>query len=206
MALRPRSEAKRNALHTAVHALPKSRDLSTIIEDLDDSQKTVERYEICGGTVTDADKRTVLLKKLPPGVSSDLLSALRKCSTYNEMKDELEDQVTFLQDYGGVAPSRAAQGAHVVDAGELEADSGDADMPVLEVDAEELGEESVQHILLAAQKGGYRVKFRGKPGFQSKPRGPPNSGGGRATTPPRTGAAAPLPRRCANCGGLHATA
>ena len=34
--LKPRSEAKRNALHGAVHNPPKSRSLAVMIDDLDD--------------------------------------------------------------------------------------------------------------------------------------------------------------------------
>ena len=53
--LRPRTEAKRTERHTAVHAPPKSKDLSEIIADLVDWEEIVERFELCGGTVSEAD-------------------------------------------------------------------------------------------------------------------------------------------------------
>ena len=38
----PRSEAKRNALHTSVHNSRKSKSLATVIGDMDEWEKTVE--------------------------------------------------------------------------------------------------------------------------------------------------------------------
>ena len=98
--LKPRSEAKRNALHTAVHAPPKSRSLTSIINDLDDWEKVVEEFELCGGVITESDRRAVLLKKLPPGVYSSLVSSLRRCKSYREMKSGLRDEITFMKDWG----------------------------------------------------------------------------------------------------------
>ena len=40
--LKPRSEAKRNSLHTSVHNPPKSKSLATIIDDFDDWEKMLE--------------------------------------------------------------------------------------------------------------------------------------------------------------------
>ena len=91
--LRPRSEAKRNALHTSVHAPPKSKDLSEVIADVNEWEKTVRRFELCGGVISDSDKRTVLLKRLPVGTSSNLVSALRLQEDYESMKNELDDQI-----------------------------------------------------------------------------------------------------------------
>ena len=98
--LKPRSEARRNALHTAVHAPPRSRTTTTVINDLDDWEKVVEDFELCGGVISESDRRAVLLKKLPPGVSSSLVSNLRRCGTYREMKAELKEDITFMKDWG----------------------------------------------------------------------------------------------------------
>ena len=76
--LKPRSEAKRNALHSLVHNPPKSRSLAVMIDDLDEWEKTVEQFELCEGVLTEADRRTILLRKLPTAISSSLLSNLRK--------------------------------------------------------------------------------------------------------------------------------
>ena len=96
--LKPRSEAKRNALHTAVHTPPKSKSLATIIGDLDDWERVLDEFELCGGNISESDKRTILLKKLPTTVHSSMVSSLRKCTTYEAMKSELEAEITFLRD------------------------------------------------------------------------------------------------------------
>ena len=87
--LRPRSEAKRNVLHTLVHASARSTSLDTAISDLDDWEKVVEKFENCGGVASDRDKRTVLLKKLPQTTPSALVSSLRTIGAYEAMKMEL---------------------------------------------------------------------------------------------------------------------
>ena len=204
--LRPRSEAKKNALHTAVHAPPKSRDLSVLLEDLGDWEKVVERFERCGGRVDDSDKRTILLKKLPTGVPSNLMSALRLCASYDDMKAELDDQISFLQDYGSVPQSKTQQGAHVAEA-EDQDDVGEG----VVIYTEDLGDENTQHVLMMAQRNGKKVFFRsrgGQPSRGSAPRGGP---AGRPGTPPRTGASGPRQQqgerapKCGNCGGEHST-
>ena len=110
--LKPRSEAKRNALHTAVHAPVRSKSLNVIIHDLDDWEKVVEEFELCGGVVTEADRKTVLLKRLPPTTPSSLVSSLRKIPTYELMKADLEAEITFLRDFG---PGFNSGAAHVVE-------------------------------------------------------------------------------------------
>ena len=96
--LEPCSEAKRNALHTSVHNPPKSKSLASVIGDLDEWEKVVEQFELCGGVISDDDRRAVLLKKLPATVHSSLVSSLRKCRTYTGMKAQLEDEMVFLSD------------------------------------------------------------------------------------------------------------
>ena len=60
--LKPLSEAKKNALHTSVHQPPKSKSFATVINDLEDWEKIVEQLELCDVTISDNDRRTVLLK------------------------------------------------------------------------------------------------------------------------------------------------
>ena len=43
--MKPRSEAKRNALHTSVHSPPKSLSLGSIISDLDDWEAEQEKQK-----------------------------------------------------------------------------------------------------------------------------------------------------------------
>ena len=59
--VKPRSEAKRNALHTPIHKPPKSKNLAMVIGDLGEWEKSVEQFELCGGVISDDDRRTVLL-------------------------------------------------------------------------------------------------------------------------------------------------
>ena len=84
--LKPRSEAKRNALHTSVHTPPRSKSLGAIIGDLDDWERVLEEFELCGGSLSESDKRTIVLKKLPTTVHSSMVSSLRRCPTYEAMK------------------------------------------------------------------------------------------------------------------------
>ena len=74
--------------------------MATIMSELGDWEKIVEKFELCGGAISDRDKRIVLLKKLPVGTSSALVSSLRKFPDYESMKDELEQEIDFLKDYG----------------------------------------------------------------------------------------------------------
>ena len=57
-------------------------DAAAVISDLDDWEKIVEEFELCGGTVSEADKKSVLMKKLPLTVSSSMLAGPRRCIDY----------------------------------------------------------------------------------------------------------------------------
>ena len=81
--LKLRSDAKRNAVHISVHVLPRSKNLSSVINDLDDREKVVEEFEFCGCEISDNDRRTVLLKKLLATTHSSLVSSLRKRATWS---------------------------------------------------------------------------------------------------------------------------
>ena len=59
----------------------------------------LEKFELCGGVVTENDKKTVLLKKLPLGIPSSLVSALSREPTYDEMKLALDKEVISLKDW-----------------------------------------------------------------------------------------------------------
>ena len=83
-----------------MHAPPKSRSLATVINDLDDWEKVVEEFELCDGVITDNDRRTILLKKLRTTVHSSLVSSLRTCPTYREMKKELNAEMISISKTG----------------------------------------------------------------------------------------------------------
>ena len=78
---------------------PRSRSFDTVIFDLDDWEKLIEKFEkfeLCGGTISDRDKRIVPLKKLPPSVHRSLVSTPPKCHYYATMKLELHSEIIFL--------------------------------------------------------------------------------------------------------------
>ena len=65
-----------------------------------DGEKVVEEFELCGGVISESDRRAVLLRKLPPGVSHSLVSNLRRCGGYREMKAEIREDTMFSKDWG----------------------------------------------------------------------------------------------------------
>ena len=160
--MKPRSEANRHALHTAVHASPKSRSLATVINNLDDWEKVVEEFELCGGVITDSDRRTVLLKRFPSTVHSSLVSSLRRCPTYRDTKEQLDSEITFLKDYGPdfktgsahLATEQAA--AHQAFAAEAEEDEDEEGVIVLDLSG--VSEEKAEVLVMAARSSGLRVK------------------------------------------------
>ena len=66
-----------------------------MIDDLDEWEKTVEQLELCEGVLTEADRRTILLRELPTSISSSLLSNLRKIPRYADMKAEIGSEITL---------------------------------------------------------------------------------------------------------------
>ena len=192
--MRPRSDAKRQELHSSVHSPPRARDLNHVIKDLDAWEKSVDSFEKCGGTITEKDRITIALKKLPLGCSHSLVMALRTASTYEELKLMLQDQVTFLQDFG-----TAKQGAANVVEMWAEHPEGPAEEGI-EIDLSGCNEEQAEQILYAAKAAGVNVKNKFVPKFGGRPRGA--LGAPRAPTPPRTGVRA---AKCGNCGGEHET-
>ena len=43
----------------------KSKSLATVIGDVDEWEKTVEQFKVCNGVISNNDRRTVCLQKLP---------------------------------------------------------------------------------------------------------------------------------------------
>ena len=167
MPLEPRSEAKMNALHSSVHNPPKSRSLASVIDDLDGWKKTVEQFELCDGVLSEADRRTILLKKLPTTVHSSLVSNLRQVPTYIEKNAELESEIVLLKNYG---PGDVHKTGHAHLAAEQPtpededqqndstADDDDDEEGILEIDFSGLPAEQAELILLAARQAGLRLR------------------------------------------------
>ena len=159
--------------------------------------------------VSEADRRTILLKKLPTTVHSSLVSNLRKVPTHLEMKAELESEIVFLKDYG---PGDVHKAWHAHLAAE-QPPPEDEDQPsgstadddeegILELDLTGLPAEQAEPILLAARQAGVRVRApfkRPTGGNRFQPR-PKSKFQPRVPTPPRTGE---REAKCGNCGGTH---
>ena len=124
-----------------------------MIDDLDEWKKTVEQFRLCQGVLTEADRRTILLRKLPNSISSSLLSNLRKIPTYIDMKAEIESEIVFIRDYGS---GSAAGYAHVADekAKPEEEEQGftaeDDEEGILQRDLSGMSPEQSEPLLLAA--------------------------------------------------------
>ena len=103
---------------------PRSKSLPVMTDDLDEWEKVVEQYELCDGVLTEADKRTILLRKLPASISSSLVSNLRKIPRYVNIRAEVEGEITFTKEYG--LGSTGGQ-AHVAASAELEQQEDDED-------------------------------------------------------------------------------
>jgi hypothetical protein len=177
--------------------------LATIINDLDDWEKVVEEFELCGGVITESDRRAVLLKKLLPGVYSSLVSSLRRCRTYRDMKSELRDEITFMKDWGLNGKSgRAHLASEQVPAQEAlaaaEAEGEKDEEGVITLDLSGVSEEQADVLVAAARSSGLRVR----PPFRTAGRKPFPKAKAKARpgTPPPAREA-----KSANCGEAHAT-
>ena len=121
----------------------------------------MEQFERCDGVVSDNDRRTVLLEKLPTTVHSSLVSSLRKCATYVDMKAKWEAEIVFLSDCGldmgksGHAHFAAEQPAQ--DDEKLEGEDDQRPKGVLEFDLAGPPTKQAEHILVAARQAGVRV-------------------------------------------------
>ena len=99
-----------------------------MIDDLDEWEKVVEQYELCSGVLTEADRRTILLRKLPANISSSLVSNLRKIPRYADMRAEIEGEITFTKEFGlGSTGGQAHIAAAAKDQPEDDEDYGDDD-------------------------------------------------------------------------------
>ena len=75
--LKPRTDAKRNSLHSRVHNPPRATSLADIANKLEDWEEFVEEFGTCGGEVSGRDRMTVVMKLLPTTPPSNLVMGLR---------------------------------------------------------------------------------------------------------------------------------
>ena len=98
--VKPRNEAKRLDMHTTVHNPGKSTGLGAMAKDIEKWEEDIEEYEACGGAITEADRKAVILKMLPKDSPSNVVTNLRGASDLEDPKQRLEDEVEFLREFG----------------------------------------------------------------------------------------------------------
>ena len=177
--------------------------MATVINDVDDVEKVVEEFGFCGGKISESDRRAVLLKKLPPGVYSSLVSNLRRCHTYRDGKRELKDEITFMKDWGLEQKSGSEHlASEQVPAQEAlaaaEAEGEEDEEGVITLDLSGVSDEQADVLVADARSSGLRMR----PPFRTAGRKPFPKAKAKARlgTPPPTREA-----KCANCGEARAT-
>ena len=116
----PKAVAKRVELHTEVHALGKSKSIGKFPEHLEAWQRQIDQFIFMGGSeIPDEEKCVIVLKQLRPDILASMAMALEDHMNYDDLKDKIDKQVQFLNDFQGSHNLRAS----VVDV-EHEADGG----------------------------------------------------------------------------------
>ena len=96
----------------------------------------------------------MLLKKLPQSTTHSLVSSLRTCADYEAMKVELQEQITFLKDFGPGFQTSTGQ-AHVAETGEeaqeeQEEEAEETEEGVVDLDLSGMSNEAAEVLVLAA--------------------------------------------------------
>ena len=193
--LKPRTDAKRNTLHSRVHNPPRATSLTDIANKLEDWEQLVEEFGTCGGEVSARDRMTVVMKLLPANTPSNLVMGLRECSDFEMLKLKIQQEVEFLEEFGpktgnGQAHSFENERDGPEEGGE-EPSFEDDTLPVINLEGME---EEPAKLILAFSKASGAFRTSGKPGgfgARGKGRGKgqvkPPPFAGRAATPPPTG-------------------
>ena len=189
-------------MHLPVHNPARVTKLTDVADALERWDRVVSDYVKIGGKDVDEDEKiTIALQVLPKNTPASMLLALRNETSYEALKAALAEQITFLDDHGGINSGNAH--AVMPDAWEPEDkqhnEECEDEAEVLAcLSAEQLAQlaslpNDQQSSVLAIMRKFGKGKGKGKGG-----KGKGNSkGGGRPSTPPMTGARA---IKCANCG------
>ena len=99
--LKPKTVARRHAMHTPVHNPPKVARLVDVTDALQRWDHEVAEYlEIGGQDIDEETKIMIALKILPDTTPASMMLALRRETTYENLKAALDEQITFLEDHG----------------------------------------------------------------------------------------------------------
>ena len=202
----PRSEARLHEMHGDVHRPPSSKRLAEVMGDIDRWENMLVEFYRCGGEpLTDKTKVIIAMKMLPSTTPASLKMALKGIYCFEKFKDELRQNIKFLEDFSGPAHMAQANMAAEYAAMSEAVSATDSSIPVEPElgEAEEITERDLpafvmqslsaadrQQLVLAVNQRRFQNR-RGAPGQKpGQPRRP------RPSTPPRSA----QDIKCANCG------
>ena len=198
----PRSEARLMFMHRDIIRPPPSKKQTDVIADIETWEGELTEYYKCGGDIlTDRTKVLTALGMMPPETPHSLMLTLKDLRDLNKFKDQLRQDIRFLEDFGGLRKAAA----HIVESPngpnplgpsiqEREYPAPSTAEPITEHDLpafvfEQLSSHEREQLVLAVntRKGlqGFRPRQQTQPGGQR-----------RQPTPPRDTQDA----RCGNCG------
>jgi hypothetical protein len=190
----PRSEARLHGMHRRVNnpaAVNKLSEVSPAIIRWEGELK--DYYKSGGDVMPDRTKIINAMGMLPPTTPGSLKLALKGMTDFEAFKEELDEQIRFLEDFG--APTRHAQ---VVEGRE---DSSSAPGPQGDLGQEQVTENDLPIFLTAGlsqdEKDDMVLAINIRRQGQGRG-GAPGRAAGRPRTPPRDARDV----KCANCGEL----
>ena len=100
----PRSDARLHDMQSDINVPAKSKRLGDVMDDIEAWEGRLLDYYKCGGDhMSDKTKIIVCLRMLPPTTPSSLKMALKDLKDFEVFKDELRNNIKYLQDFGGLA-------------------------------------------------------------------------------------------------------
>ena len=209
----PKTAARRHDMHTKVHAPARTTRLDQVALAFESWDKQVRLFQACGGrAIPDDEKVTIALKMLPRNTPASMMLALRYAPTYEALKAACQDEITFLDEHGGLNNGVA----HLVEPtpwstmldGEQEEQEEEEAGDGTNVLACFTGEQLVQIAAMPSESRDLVLAMgrNFKPRPKAKVKAKVKAIRDREPTPPKTAAAITAKiQRCANCHGEHST-
>ena len=108
----PRSEARLMFMHRDIIKPPPSKRLADVIADIEAWEGRLVEYYRCGGDrLSDRTKVITAIDMLPPDTPHSPMLALKDVRDIEKLKDQLRQDIRFLEDFGGLRKV----GAHIVE-------------------------------------------------------------------------------------------
>ena len=110
--LAPRSEARLMFMHRDIIKPPPSKRLTEVIADIEAWEGRLTEYYRCGGDrLSERTKVITAIDMMPPDTPHTVMLALKDMRDLEKLKDQLRQDIRFLEDFGGL--KKAA--AHIVE-------------------------------------------------------------------------------------------